>query len=160
MARPRKIKSPKELEAKWEEFKVECDNKTVICHEFSARISDFVTKELVKPVTYTIEGFCIFLGMARSSFYEYYGEDKRFADIVKRMKEECELDARRKFEQGTIPTQLSGLWMSKYGYNTKQESTVENTHELSDGFIEALSGTAADDWSDEDAETDNSDIPV
>ena len=103
---------------------------------------------------------CIFLGISRSKFYETYSEDKRYGDIVMRMKEECELDARRKFEQGTIPTQLSGLWMSKYGYNTKQESIVENTHELSDGFIEALSGTAADDWSDEDAETDNSDIPV
>lgn len=122
MARPRKIKSPKELEAKWEEFKVECDNKTVICHEFSARLSDFVTRELVKPVTYTIEGFCIFLGISRQSFFDYYVKNERFADIVICMKEECELDARRKFEQGTIPTQLSGLWMSKYGYSTKQET--------------------------------------
>lgn len=160
MARPRKIKSPKELEAKWEEFKVECDNKTVICHKFSARLSDFVTRELVKPVTYTIEGFCIFIGILRQDFYDSYANNKKFYDIVTRIREECELDARRKFEQGTIPTQLSGLWMSKYGYSIKQESTVENTHELSDGFIEALSGTAADDWSEEDAEADNSDISV
>lgn len=122
MARPRKIKTPKELETKWEEFKVECDNKTVIVHEFSAKLAEFVTTELVKPITYTIEGFCIFIGISRQAFYEFYANDKRYIDIVIRMKEECELDARRKFEQGTIPTQLSGLWMSKYGYSTKQET--------------------------------------
>ena len=52
-------------------------------------------------------------------------ESKRFVDIVTRMREECETDAREKFEVGAIPTQLAGLWMSKYGYTTKQEAGVE-----------------------------------
>lgn len=158
MARPRKIKSPKELLTKWEEFKYDCDNKTAICNEFSSSKGAFVSVELKKPITYTIEGFCIYIGIPRSAFYKIYGEDKKFVDIVTYMKEECELDARRKFEQGTIPTQLSGLWMSKYGYSNKQETTSSNTVTISDGFIEALSGTAESDWDEDNDETDTADI--
>ena len=40
------------------------------------------------------------------------------------MREECEIDAREKFELGVIPSQLAGLWMSNYGYSTKMDSTV------------------------------------
>lgn len=158
MARPKKIKSPKELLTKWEEFKYDCDNKTAICNEFSSSKGAFVSVELKKPITYTIEGFCIYIGIPRSAFYKIYGEDKKFKDIVTYIKEECELDARRKFEQGTIPTQLSGLWMSKYGYSNKQETTSSNTVTISDGFIEALSGTAESDWDEDNDETDTADI--
>ena len=158
MARPKKIKSPKELLTKWEEFKYDCDNKTAICNEFSSSKGAFVSVELKKPITYTIEGFCIYIGIPRSAFYKIYGEDKKFMDIVTYIKEECELDARRKFEQGTIPTQLSGLWMSKYGYSNKQETTSSNTVTISDGFIEALSGTAESDWDEDNDETDTADI--
>lgn len=159
MARPRKIKSPKELLTKWEEFKYDCDNKTAICNEFSSSKGAFVSVELKKPITYTIEGFCIYIGIARSTFYEIYGEDKKFSDIVTYMKEECEIDARRKFEQGTIPTQLSGLWMSKYGYTNKQETTSSSTVTVNDNFLDALSDSAAEDWeSDEDETVEDSSV--
>jgi len=145
MARPRKIKTPKELATKWEEFKEYCDNKTAICHEFSSSKGAFVSVELKKPITYTIEGFCIYIGVARSTFYEIYGEDKKFSDIVTYMKEECEIDARRKFEQGTIPTQLSGLWMSKYGYTNKQEvSRFADDDVKQDALSQSLEAMAED----------------
>ena len=39
-----------------------------------------------------------------------------------------ENDVRRKFETGCIPSQLSGLWMSRYdGYNPKQQIDVNAT---------------------------------
>ena len=42
-----------------------------------------------------------------------------------RIREESEQDVRDKFELGVIPTQLSGLWMSRYeGYSTKQQVDV------------------------------------
>ena len=82
MARPRKIKSPKELLTKWEEFKYDCDNKTAICNEFSSSKGAFVSVELKKPITYTIEGFCVYIGVSRQSFYDYYANNSRFADIV------------------------------------------------------------------------------
>lgn len=125
MARPRKIQSAKKLAEKWAEYKEYCNNRKAIVHDFSSKNSEFVTAELRKPVTYTIEGFCVYLEISRSTFYEIYGEDERFSDIVTRIREECEIDAREKFEQGVVPSQLAGLWMSKYGYSTKKDMAAE-----------------------------------
>ena len=96
----------------------------MLTHDFSSKNSEFVSKELRRSITYTVEGFCVFAGIARSSFYEIYGGDKRYSDIVTRMREECEIDARKKFELQIIPSQLAGLWMSKHGYTTKTDTNV------------------------------------
>ena len=40
------------------------------------------------------------------------------------MREECEVDARMKFELGVIPPQLAPLWMSKHGYSIKTDNNV------------------------------------
>ena len=125
MGRPRKIKSVKALEEAWQEYKLRCDNRAVLTHEFSAKNSEFVSKHLKRKITYTIEGFCVFIGLARSRFYETYAEDERYRDMVTRMREECEVDARTKFETGEIPSQLAGLWMSHYGYTTKADNSTE-----------------------------------
>lgn len=125
MGRPRKFKNEKALSNAWEEYKAWCNNQSVLTHEFSSKNSQFVSKELRRSVTYTIEGFCVWVGLARSNFYETYAEDERFRDIVTRMKEECEVDARMKFELGIIEPRLAPLWMSKHGYSVKTESNVE-----------------------------------
>ena len=134
MARPRKFKTPRMLADKWAEYKEYCNNRTVLTHDFSSKNSEFVSAELKRPVTYTLEGFCVYAGIARQDFYSTYAENERFCDIVTRMREECEADAREKFEQGVIPTQLAGLWMSKYGYSTKQDvnAEVKGSEKLSD----------------------------
>ncbi len=124
MGRPRKFDSVEQLEKEWEEYKKYCDNRKALTHDFSSRNSEFVSKELKRSVTYTIEGFCVFTKIARQDFYATYAEDEEFCDIVTRMREECEIDAREKFELGIIPTQLAGLWMSKHGYSTKIDSDV------------------------------------
>ncbi len=124
MGRPRKFSSVKALETAWEEYKAYCNNKMVLTHEFSQRSSQFVSAELKRKVTYTIEGFCVYIGISRASFYERYAENEQFADMVTKMKEECEVDAREKFETGQIPTQLAGLWMSRHGYTTKQDNNI------------------------------------
>lgn len=126
MGRPRKFKTVKQLEEAWEAYKAECDNQMVLTHDFSSKNSEFVSKELRRSVTYTIEGFCVFSGISRSTFYEIYAEDKRFSDMVTRMKEECEVDARKKFELQMVPSQLAGLWMSHYGYTTKTDTNVDS----------------------------------
>lgn len=122
--RPRKISSRKALETAWAEYKAYCDSKSVLTHEFSGANAKFVSKELKRSVTYTIEGFCVFIGLPRQDFYANYAENERFSDMVMRMREECEVDAREKFETGQIPTQLAGLWMSRHGYSTKQDTNV------------------------------------
>ena len=114
MGRPLKIKSPEEMEQLWEEYKQVCDDQEVLTHEFSSKNSEFVSAKLKRSITYTIEGFCVYLGIARSKFYETYAGKKRYGDIVTRIREECEADARKKFELQVIPSQLAGLWMSKY----------------------------------------------
>ena len=124
MSRPRKIKTPKELEAAWEAYKDCCDNQAVLTHEFSAKNSEFVSKELQRAITYTIEGFCIFIGISRAAFYEYYDGVGEFADMVTRVREACEVDARKKFELGVLPSQLAGLWMSRHGYSIKNDTNV------------------------------------
>lgn len=125
MGRPRKFKTVKQLEEAWEAYKLDCDNQMVLTHDFSSKNSEFVSKELRRSVTYTIEGFCVFAGISRSKFYTDYAENERYGDTVTRMKEECEVDARKKFELQMIPSQLAGLWMSNYGYATKTNANVD-----------------------------------
>lgn len=121
----RRFERPEDLEAAWEEYKAFCDNQNVITHEFSAKNSQFVTATLKRAITYTIEGFCVYSGISRVQFYETYANgNEEYANIVARMREECEVDARAKFELGLIPTQLAGLWMSKHGYSLKTDSQV------------------------------------
>lgn len=144
MSRPRRFKNAKMLEEAWEAYKIDCDNQMVLTHDFSSKNSEFVSKELKRSVTYTIEGFCVFVGISRAAFYERYANNDKFADIVTRMREECETDARKKFELQIIPSQLAGLWMSKYGYTTKMENNVTGTldHEKSklDDLIRQMHG--------------------
>jgi hypothetical protein len=121
----RKIKSPKGLAQLWEEYKAFCNNQSVLTHDFSAKNSEFVSKELKRSVTYTIEGFCVYAGLSRSAFYKNYADNPAYVDIARRMKEECEVDARMKFELSVIPPQLAALWMGKHGYKIPKETTED-----------------------------------
>lgn len=120
----RRFKSPREMEELWEEYKKMCDNYTVTRTEFSQRNSEFVSETIPKRITYTIEGFCVYAGLARQKYYETYMKDERYRDITTRIHEECEVDVRSKFETGEIPSQLSALWMSKFGYSTKTDTNI------------------------------------
>lgn len=127
MGRPRKFKTPRGLMTAWNQYKEQCDNKEVLTHDFSSKNSEFVSKKLKRSVTYTIEGFCVFASISRAAFYERYANNEAFADTVTLMREECEIDAREKFELGVVPSQLAGLWMSNYGYSTKTDTDVNVT---------------------------------
>lgn len=129
MGRPRKFKTPKALAEAWEQYKLWCGDQQVLTHDFSAKNSEFVSAELKRSVTYTVEGFCVWAGVSRSAFYDTYASDKRFSDIVTRMREECEVDARMKFELGIIDPKLAALWMGRHGYGAKQEDTLADQRE-------------------------------
>lgn len=124
MGKQRKFPSTAALKEAWAAYKADCDNQMVLTHDFSSKNSQFVSENLKRSITYTIEGFCVFAGISRAAFYEYYAKNSRYVDVVTRMREECEVDARKKFELQMIPTQLSGLWMSRHGYTTKTEGNV------------------------------------
>lgn len=129
MGRQKKF-TAESLAEKWEEYKQYCDSQTVIRTEFSQRKADFITRKIPSPITYTIKGFALYCGMTERNFYKTYGNDEKFQSVIARMKEECEQDARRKFENGSIPTQLSGLWMSNYGYSTNQNQKINADADL------------------------------
>ena len=125
MGKPRKIESPELMAQLWEEYKNHCDSQTVIKTEFSSKEGRFIEGVVKKPITATSEGFCVYVGLTRSKFYETYCNDESYGYIVSRMREESEQDVRNKFENGTLPTQLSGLWMSRYeNYSLKQDLKV------------------------------------
>ena len=135
--RPRKIRSVSQMEQLWEEYKQKCDNNTTVLTEFSSKNSEFISSKVTKPISYTIEGFCVFIGVLRSAFYDTYAKDPKYSDIVTRMREECEYDVRSKFESGTIPSQLSALWMSKFGYSTKVDNAdATKNNELLQSLID------------------------
>lgn len=140
MGRPLKIKSPEEMEQLWEEYKQVCDDQEVLTHEFSSKNSEFVSAKLKRSITYTIEGFCVYMKISRQAFYEYYTSKKRYVDIVTRIREECEADARKKFELQVIPSQLAGLWMSKYGYTTKVENNLSGGLDTEKSKLDDLIG--------------------
>lgn len=144
MGRKPKISSAKAMSEKWEAYKADCDNQMVLTHDFSSKNSEFVTAELKRSITYTVEGFCVFANISRTAFYGYYAKEEKYVDIVTRIQEECEVDARKKFELGIIPSQLAGLWMSKYGYSTKTETNLSGTLNAEitklDKLVEQLDG--------------------
>lgn len=121
----RKITSPKKMGELWEEYKANCDSREAMTHNFSQKSGQFVSKKLERAVTYTVLGFCRYIGLARQNFYETYCGDPRYHDITTRIREECEVDAREKFELGLIDPKLAPLWMSKYGYGVKAEVSAE-----------------------------------
>lgn len=125
--RPRKIGSPQEMYEKWIEFKEQCDTHECIRTEFSQKLGKFVTQKVTSPISYTLLGFALFIGITDDTFRDTYENDKDFFGIVSMIQRECEEDVRGKFEDKTLPSQLSGLWMSKFGYGTKQETEIKGS---------------------------------
>lgn len=121
----KKINSPKAMEDAWEQYKEKCDSDKVVKTEFSQKLGEFVTAVIPAPTTYNLKGFCNFIGMTKQNFYATYEKKEKFDSVIARMKQECEDDARKKFENKTLPSQLAGLWMSNFGYSTKTESKEE-----------------------------------
>lgn len=52
------------------------------------------------------------------------------------MKDDCEIDAREKFELGILNPRLSGLWMSKYGY-TLSNQNIDKQKSVTVNFVRA-----------------------
>lgn len=119
-----RIKSPMQMLKLWDEYKERCDNRSVIVWDHNKKTGDYDMNEVIRSVTYTIKGFAVFLGMTEQNFYTTYNKNPKFEYVIARIREECEVNTREKFELGMIPTKLAGLWMSKYGYTTKQEDSV------------------------------------
>lgn len=130
---PRKIKSPEHMAELWEEYKKYCNSQTTVKTEFSAREGRFIEGIVKTPITATIEGFCVYIGINRKNFYETYDNLEEYRYIVSCIRAESEQDVREKFEREVIPSKLAGLWMSRYeNYNNKQDINVNGTMSVED----------------------------
>ncbi len=161
----KKFKTPKALSNAWEEYKKYCDEHTI--KQFSKKrvktnentrkdsSAQKINNEISAPLTYSIEGFCAWCGLSRSAFYDTYDKDE-YSDIATRMREECEVDARQKFETGVINPKLAGLWMSKFGYSVNNTNANFNAagakvedSEDDNALLSALNTKASEVWNDE-----------
>jgi hypothetical protein len=116
--------TPKTMEKKFEEYKHHCETRTVLKTDFSAKLGQHITTEIPAPVSCDIKGFFGYMGMTPQAFYATYDKDPNFDSVIARIKLACENSKREGFEQGRIPSQLAGLWMSNYGYSTKVDSNI------------------------------------
>lgn len=83
------------------------------------------TLEVPAPRSPTIKGFCLFCGTSSPTWYQNYADNPEFAEIVHKITEYCESEVRGMFEDGAISPSLAALWMSGYGYSTKQEQDIK-----------------------------------
>lgn len=123
--RKRRFKTSSELDAAWQTYKRYCDEYTVV-----KRMTEDGRERRIEqscPLTYTVEGFCSYIGMSRQSFYKTYFGNPKYIPTCELIREECEVDARRKFETGQLPSRLAGLWMARYGYCRQTERTDTET---------------------------------
>ena len=127
MAQRKKFRTPTELERAWENYKAHCDGHMVV----QRMVEDGRERriEMSRPLTYTIEGFCAYVRISRQGFHKTYSGNAQYAAVYERIKDECEVDARQKFETGQIPSKLAGLWMARYGYTAKPQS-AENESDI------------------------------
>lgn len=132
--RPRKIGSPDEMADMWERYKEQCD-----CNIKTVRVSSTTDdgsgeevktiteqREILSPVTYTVRGFCLFCGISESNFNRTYASDEDYEEIMELIDMETEIDARSKFEDGTLSPKLAALWMGRHkGYSAKTETDIK-----------------------------------
>ena len=113
-----------DIEELWEEYKHKCDTNVVTETKYDPMTHETINVEILRPISYTIKGFCAYLYITYSAWQASYANDIFYEDIVDKIKLECEADVRAKFETRQIPTGLAALWMSKYGYAAKNEQEI------------------------------------
>lgn len=72
--------TPEVLQAAWDEYRVRCDAH--VKHEATAG----KVVQIPCPLIYTIEEFCVYVGITRETFNEY-GKIPNFSDTIKKIRE-------------------------------------------------------------------------
>jgi len=120
----RKKFSLEKMREYWDLYKLKCDTKCKRELIWSPKTLETRVVQTPAPVPYDVKGFMAYIGLSEQAFYRNYAGDPKYASFIDLMKLECENAKREAFEQGTIPANLAGLWMSRYdGYTTK--TTIE-----------------------------------
>ena len=157
------FESPEDMETKWNEYVSKCANnkvdeftevnKTKTVEGVTETYVDIIKKKVKKPLSPSIVGFCLNNRITRQGFYKGYANDDKYAEVFELMGMTSEVVTKELFEQGAIPTQLSGLWMSQFGNSTKKENRVKS--EQSINIVEPSSHTLVKDMFPNEEKKDN-----
>lgn len=116
MARPKKIKSVKELEEKISEYFKECDSSG-------------------KP--YTLSGLAVFIGVDRKTLLNY-SKDERFFPAIKKAKAACEAYAEeRLYGKGQVAGVIFSL-KNNFGWTDSQEGASGSDEAAADKLNEVF----------------------
>ena len=119
--RPRKIPTPEIMAGKWAEYKKICDGTMQTEHILDKQGLRFVDAKITNPRPYTVLDFCLYIDLDRETFYQRYGHNPLYANIFKRILQECESRMLQLCVNGTINPKLAPLLLGRYGYTSKQE---------------------------------------
>lgn len=129
VGRPRRFGSPEEMYDAWLLYCQDCDNhvKTVRKHVEGGEDGEGEDKvyTVSAPLTHTIKGFCLHVGLTLSAFDATYREDEDYSEVIELMEMDTEIDARSKFETDELNPKLAPLWMGQHkGYSAKTDTKV------------------------------------
>lgn len=177
VGRPPRYKTKEEIEGKIFEYFRECEGELLMDNEGNPVLNKFGCPIYINRKPPTITGLALALGFTtRTSLLNYQGK-KEFMDTITRAKTMVEeYTERRLFDRdGSNGAQFS-LRNNFGGWNEKTLSELDTEEQKAriekikaetamikkksesdidieaadDGFLEALNGTAAEDWSNED----------
>ena len=142
VGKPRKIKTPEEMESLFEQYKQECKNNPWIQIDFVGKDAKRVEKPLIVP--YTKEGFSIFCGHCEwNSILGYKRESKEFAKVVTRITHEI---YNHKLTGASVGAFNSSIIASDLGLKNRTENTnkTELNISVSDGLDKKLDDLISD----------------
>ena len=130
VGRPKKF-TPDEIAEKWEKYKSKFDNSvkrrmvtTTTIDADGNKVKETTVSDVLAPLTYTQEGFCLYLPLTYSSWVQYK-DDEDYEDVIAQIEMDCKNNARGRFEDGTLNTRLAGIWLGRYPeYRTQQETKI------------------------------------
>jgi hypothetical protein len=122
MGKPKKYK-PDEILKKAQEYALWCEENPL--YELKVFGTGFKS-QIPKMRAMTIEGFCLFCNMAKSTFYEYEKE-KDYSNIIARVKD---LFYSQKFEGAAAEFLNANIIARELGLSDKQELTGKGGKDL------------------------------
>lgn len=177
VGRPSKYKTKEEIEEKIEAYFKECEGEILKDTEGEPILDKFGHPVIIKQKPPTVTGLALALGfLSRQALLNYQGK-KEFNDTIMRAKTKIEAyTEERLFDRDGVNGAKFSLVNNFKGWNEKQQTEFDQEEQKAkierikaqtellksksqlgdqeeiadDGFLEALKGTAAEDWADEE----------
>lgn len=120
MARPKHLKSPKQIQQAIDQYFSDCDDRCVDVYDKKTQ----EVNQVSTPAPYTIEGLCNQLEMDRETFlaYEMQEEQDALSKIIRRAKRKVQHDhVERALDGRSNATLAIFLMKNNFGYKDRSE---------------------------------------